>query len=103
MLIPPSGFPLRKLQERIPLLAAQKPAQDRVDAGLPPHAQEGRHGGGREEALAADCEAPARDRRRGPRHHRGAAEPDECGPCAAAVGGDYEGEDGEEGEGGEEG
>lgn len=55
---------LRDLEGGVALPAAQEPAQDRVDDRLPPRQQEGCLGGGGQEALAQDGQAPAWCRRR---------------------------------------
>lgn len=76
---------LRDLEGGVALPAAQEPAQDRVDDRLPPRQQEGRLGGGGQEALAQDGQAPARRRRRRRVGHPCQAQPAAGGPRCSAV------------------
>lgn len=46
-----SDLSLWHVKESIAILAAQEPAQDRMDCSLPSHAQEGHHRGGGEETV----------------------------------------------------
>ncbi|PRQ72238.1 hypothetical protein AAT19DRAFT_9577, partial [Rhodotorula toruloides] len=96
-------LPLRLVEGGVALPPAQEPAQDRVDRRLPPRQQEGCHGGGREEALAQDGQAPAWCCWCRRRRHPCQAQPEPPGSRCAACRRPRAGQGRQEGEGVEEG